>query len=165
MKSRKTGKRIATAAALLVLACSIRADRVGAADTAPRPEPSALAQSRPAPEKDLGVLSQAQSHIAAREYWASETQDGLQAPNRRHGLRSYFEAAGLRVHDRTAAGSPRLFGLELVGLGRGELLSRVAAGKVTHAAARLEIRRAGLVEWFENSAAGLEQGFTLTVRP
>ena len=40
MKSRKTGKRIATAAALLVLACSIRADRVGAADTAPRPEPA-----------------------------------------------------------------------------------------------------------------------------
>ncbi len=165
MKSRKTGKRIATTTALLVLACSIRADRVGAADTAARPGPSALAQSRPSPEKDLDVLSQAQSHIAAREYWASETQDGLQAPNRRHGLRSYFEPAGLRVHDRTAAGSPRLFGLQLAGLGRGEDLSPVAAGEVTHAAGRVEIRRPGLVEWFENSAEGLEQGFTLAARP
>ena len=55
--------------------------------------PSVAAQEEPAIHGDF--LSQAQSHIAAREYWASETSEGLQAPNRKHDLRSHFEPSGI----------------------------------------------------------------------
>ncbi|MBK7948479.1 MAG: NF038122 family metalloprotease [Deltaproteobacteria bacterium] len=121
-----------------------------------------------ASEPDLVVLRAAVgSHLRAREYWASETDEGLQAPNREHGLRTYFEPTGLRVHDRTAAGSPNLLELSLVGLGGGESLLAVPPGEIEHREGRIEIVRSelGLVEWYVNSRQGLEQGFTLASRP
>jgi len=109
-------------------------------------------------------LSRAQAHVAAREYWASPTEAGLQAPNREHGLRTYFEPTGVRVHDRASAGSPRLVELRLARAGRGDALELVPPGEVTHREGRVEIRRDDLVEWYENSPQGLEQGFTLGER-
>ncbi len=163
----KSGKRIALCAAFLVIACSIRGDRMGTGVPNARSTPSSLAHfalaPTPASPEGLALLPQARSHIAAREYWASETSKGLQAPNREHGLRSYFKPTGVRVHDRTGVGSPRLLGLELARIGRGEVVVPVAPGEVAHREGRVEITREklGLVEWFENTAAGLEQGFTL----
>ena len=106
-----------------------------------------------------------QRHIAQREYWASENGEGLQAPNRVHNLRIYFAPAGIRVHDRTRAGSPELLSLNLVGVGRGEALAEVGPGEVSSEGARVEIKRPALLEWYENSPAGLEQGFRLEERP
>ena len=75
--------------------------------------------------------------IAAREYHASRSATGLQAPNRAHGLRTYFEPTGIRVDDRTAAGSPELLALSLAGLGRGaRARRRSAAGEVVGRGAR-----------------------------
>ena len=117
------------------------------------------------PGGDRGWLARVQRGISQREYWASRNREGLQAPNRAHNLRVYFEGAGIRVHDRTAAGSPELLGLSLVGFGRGERLGPVEPGEVVSQRARVEIRRSALVEWYANSPAGLEQGFTLAERP
>ncbi len=39
-------------------------------------------------------LAAAQRHIAEREYRASPNGQGLQAPNRRHNLRTYFFWSG-----------------------------------------------------------------------
>src|SRR5262249_9740392 len=103
--------------------------------------------------------------LARREYEPTPNAHGLQAPNRAHDLRTYFDARGIRVHDRTAPGSPELLALTLSGVGRGRTLASVAAGQISHAGARVEIRRAGVVEWYDNSDAGLEQGFTLQRRP
>ena len=103
-------------------------------------------------------LTAMQRRIAEREYRASHNGQGLQAPNRRHNLRTYFAASGIRVHDRTAAGSPELLGLKLVGLGRGEVLAPVAPGVVTSEGARVEIRRPELLERYLNSTAGLDAG-------
>src|SRR5262245_16839874 len=102
--------------------------------------------------------------LARREYDASSTAEGLQAPNRAHDLRTWFDARGIHVHDRTAAGSPELLALALSSVGRGEQLAAVAPGEVSHDGARVEIRRPGLTEWYENSETGLEQGFTLAER-
>ena len=106
-----------------------------------------------------------QRGLSEAEYHAGMTDQGLQAPNRAHNLRAYFEPGGVRIHDRTAVGPSELVRLSLVGLGRGSALVPVAMGKVTQAGVRVEIRRPGVVEWYENSAHGLEQGFTLAARP
>jgi hypothetical protein len=111
------------------------------------------------------VPTAAQSQIARREYRASANRNGLQAPNRAHNLRTYFAPTGIQVHDRTQVGSPELLSLNLAGVGRGKALTPVGPGEVTSNGARVEIERPGLVEWFENSPAGLEQGVTLTKRP
>ncbi len=115
---------------------------------------------------DASFLARAQEQIAAREYRASENGQGLQAPNRAHNLRTYFDKTGIRVHDRTAEGSPELLQLTLAGVGRGEALAAVEPGAapVTDGD-RVEIHRPGLVEWYLNTEAGLEQGFTLAERP
>jgi hypothetical protein len=110
-------------------------------------------------------LAAVQRHIAQREYRANTNGQGLQASNRAHNLRTYFESTGIRVHDRTRAGNPELLALNLVRVGRGETLARIEPGEVTSDGARVEIHRPELVEWYKNSPAGLEQGFTLAKRP
>jgi hypothetical protein len=106
-----------------------------------------------------------QRHIAQREYRASADGNGLQAPNREHNLRTYFAPTGIRVHDRTRSDSPELLELNLVGVGRGETPAQIGPGEVTSDGARVEIKRPGLIEWYENSPAGLEQGVTLMEQP
>jgi hypothetical protein len=108
-------------------------------------------------------LAQIERRLEVREYHASRNQIGLQAPNRAQNLRTYFETTGIRVHDRTAPNE--LFSLALAGMGRGDALAPLPPGEVASEGARVEIRRDGIVEWYENSAAGLEQGFTLGERP
>jgi hypothetical protein len=126
----------------------------------------ASAHSGRAPIGAESWLAKAQEQIAAREYRASENGQGLQAPNRAQDLRTYFERTGIRVHERTAGGSPELLRLSLRGFGRGGSLAEVAPGeRVVAQGDRVEIQRPGLVEWYVNSAAGLEQGFTLAERP
>src|SRR5262249_48790319 len=117
--------------------------------------------ARAEPPGSEAWLARAQREIAEREYRASENGSGLQAPNRAHDLRTYFERTGIRVHDRTAAGSPELLALSLAGIGRGAELAPVAPGELAPDGERVEIRRPCLVEWYVNSAAGLEQGFTI----
>ena len=112
-------------------------------------------------------VARAQGHIVAREYGASENEEGLQAPNRRHALRTYFEPTGIRVVDRVAGGSPELelLALRLRRLGRPESLTPVGPGEVSHDGPRVEIRREAVVEWYINDPTGLEQGFTLAAPP
>ena len=72
------------------------------------------------------------------------------------------------MHDRTAADSPELLRLSLAGVGRGAALERVEPGEIVRdedERSRVWIRRSGIVEWYENSSAGLEQGFALSARP
>jgi hypothetical protein len=132
---------------------------------APAPDSAPFARDRASKALTDGDLAAVQRHIAQREYRASVNRNGLQAPNREHNLRTYFAPTGIRVHDRTQSDSPELLELNLVGVGRGEALARIGPGKVTSDGARVEIERAGLVEWYENSRAGLEQGVTLLERP
>ncbi len=148
--------------------------------------PGTMAGNVKAPENSTSVIAEVQSaavpksviHLPAgvtnsrwtqlqrarvsNEYQPSENGKGLQAPNRAHNLRTYFNSTGIRVHDRTAAGDTELASFSLIGMGRGTELLPVAAGTVTHASTRVEIQRSGVIEWYENSPLGLEQGFTLS---
>lgn len=109
-----------------------------------------------------------EAHLAAREYWASETKEGIQAPNRAHDLRTYFGAGGVRLIDRDDEARTQLVEFALSAMGRGESLAAVPKGEVfDRGAGRVEIvrRDLGLVEWYENKPEGLEQGFTLDRAP
>ncbi|HVN37628.1 MAG TPA: integrin alpha [Myxococcota bacterium] len=62
--------------------------------------------------------------------------------------------------------SRRLLGVSLARMGRAEVpLAEIQPGVVSSERERVEIRRAGLVEWYRNSSDGLEQGFDLETRP
>jgi len=162
-RSQLTRGRIAAGLVWVVAACvAASSPEAPLADPAANPTPS---QSAAAPAESGDWMAAAQRHIAEREYWASENGEGLQAPNRAHNLRTSFEPTGVRVRDRTAAGSPTLVELRLAGIGRGAALAPVDPGEVASDGARVEIRRPGLLEWYENTPAGLEQGFTLEDRP
>ncbi len=112
---------------------------------------------------DKDWWSRVQRGLAQYEYRPSENGSGLQAPNRVHNLRTYFDASGIRVHDRTTE-STELVGLSLHRLGRGTALQAVKGGTVHQLDTRVEIRRPGIIEWYENTAQGLEQGFTVASR-
>lgn len=102
--------------------------------------------------------------IASSEYQASPGPSGLQAPNRAHRIRVHFGRSGVRVHERSGL-HRALFGLRLLAVGREGALQLLGPGDVVAAGARVEIRRPGLVEWYENGSNGLEQGFDLASRP
>ena len=76
-------------------------------------------------------------------------------------MRTWFEANGICVRDRGAMGGGPLVDLSLAGVGRAAAVRPVGAGSVSHAGARVEIERPGVTEWYENSARGLEPGFSL----
>ena len=128
----------------------------------PHLQPPQLAST---PGVDEDWPARVQRGLAEKEYHASRNRVGLQAPNRAHDLRTYFDASGIRVHDRRAAGSPELLSLSLSAAGRLEQMEPVEPGVVESDEARVEIRRSGLVEWYANSRKGLEQGFTVEERP
>jgi len=103
--------------------------------------------------------------LAAMEYNASEGRRGLQAPNRRHNLRTYFEAAGIRVVGRTGPGERELLTMQVTAFGREGFLLPVDEASVRHDGPRVEYLRPAFTEWYVNSPAGLEQGFTIPVKP
>ncbi len=115
-------------------------------------------QAAAAPEPP-GWLAEAQRSISSREYEATESGGELQAPNRAHGLRTYFEADGARVVDRED-GATELARVRTIAIND----QGVAPGEVVASGARVEVRRPGLVEWYENTERGLEQGWTIDER-
>jgi hypothetical protein len=147
-----------------LVACAGSRGAISDATEPPSVSPAG-AESAAEAELSAGWLAEAQRHIAVREYRVSDNGRGLQAPTAPTTSAPYFDASGIRVHDRRALGSRELLRLSWVGLGRGEPLAPVAPGGLSSEAARVEIRRSGGVEWYANSPAGLEQGFTLLERP
>jgi hypothetical protein len=124
----------------------------------------------PAPQRTYGsardpVLTPVLSEqLALREYGASNSADALQAPNRRHDFRTWFERDGIRVVERGAM-ARELVSLRLAGIGRGAALHSLGEGELSNAGSRVELRREGVVEWFSNSPAGLEHGFEIAEAP
>ena len=123
------------------------------------------------PIQDTGGnwLGRAQQGIAQREYHISRNNQGLQAPNRAHNLRTYFDKSGIGVVDRTATDGSELLRLTLSDMDRsGEpgMNDRALGEASVHSSEnRVELRRERITEWFVNGPNGLEHGFTIPSRP
>ncbi len=132
---------------------------------------------------DSRVSTQLREQLAKLEYevvdagseWPEELRSaryGAASPSQRFS--TGFLPSGIRVrpwgelandHQEAADASSWSWGLDLVAYGRDG--ARIPASPPTLVAdgARVEYRRGELVEWYENSEQGLEQGFTLARRP
>lgn len=102
--------------------------------------------------------------IAAREYHASPQLDGLQAPNRVQGFRTWFRDDGIELVERTADAGP-LLSLRLARWGRPGRLQEAGEGSLVSIGERVERRGAAMTEWYVNRPEGLEHGFDLPVPP
>ncbi|MBN2170128.1 MAG: FG-GAP repeat protein [Candidatus Krumholzibacteriota bacterium] len=103
--------------------------------------------------------------LAAAEYHVSPDGGELQAPNRAHDLRLGFTADGVSVSPRDARRADWRWIWRTSAWGRDGLFHEAAPVAPSHDLARVEYDRGGMVEWYENGPAGLEQGFTLAARP
>ncbi len=108
-------------------------------------------------------LAKAQAHIAASEYVPHQTDTGVIANNRKHGIRSSFEQGALKITDRSSAKT--LAEIRLQAFGREGTLQKLQASAAKVNGDRIELNRGVLTEWFINSPAGIEQGFDIVHKP
>jgi hypothetical protein len=108
-----------------------------------------------------------QADLGRREYEASTTPQGLQAPNRAHNLRMTFGERGIEVVPRTGkdVAPAWRFAWETIGIGRTGQMQAVEPVSPESEGSRVTYRRDGWSEWYENTAKGLEQGFTIERKP
>jgi len=114
-----------------------------------------------------------QNEIAASEYHATwRTGVGLpgldaawQAPNRAHGIRTYFTPEGLRIVSRREALPAWSLSLDWVGYGRGAVSQPVLPADLAPVADRVEFYRGALTEVWVNGPDGLRLTLTLPVAP
>ena len=137
--------------------------------------------------KQRGLYTSLQEAIAATRYevrWEDRPALGglssaYHAPNPAQRLSTYFTPADIHLAPLQSSGESQpghqaLAGAEwratmkFAGYGYGDKLQPLAGlAELLAEGERIEYRRAGasLTEWYVNSAAGLEQGFTIDARP
>jgi len=93
-------------------------------------------------------------------YRVRPNAEGLRAENPRLGLVVEFTQDGAEVR-----GHDLRWRLETLGCGYGDAVHRVNTVAPQAKANRVEYRRNGVTEWYENGPLGLEQGFTLAHPP
>ncbi len=103
--------------------------------------------------------------LTEAEYHPSESHAGLQAPNRAHNLRTYFRTGGIAVEPREPGSDDWNWSWHTAAWGRPQALAPLPPVDPCLDAIRVTYRHAGLVEWYGNGPAGVEQGFTIDTRP
>ena len=93
-------------------------------------------------------------------YWIHPNAEGFRGENPGQGLAAEFTQGGAEVRGQNSR-----WGLEARGYGYGDALKPVKEVAPTGQVNRVEYRRDGLTDWYENGPLGLEQGFTLAHSP
>lgn len=108
---------------------------------------------------------QVSAGVEEMEYRPSRADFGLQAPNRANGFRARFHADGVELVPRTAAQNEWKWSWATCSFGRETCARALAPSAPIQTMSRVEYRRAGFDEWYENGPSGLEQGFTIAQTP
>ncbi len=142
----------------------------GVSPPASAPSPAAAGGSDATSLSSTGIdgdwWSAARAAMIAAEYAVTPGPGGvLQAPNREHGLRTFFDPDGIRVVSRTDPRSDWELGWTTTRWGRTDLMRPAEAVSPVADDRRVVYARAGIVEWYENTPRGVEQGFTLHRSP
>ncbi len=123
----------------------------------------------PSFSEDLGGLSPLTLDSLQREQFAaSETGEGLEAPNPAHEFRTRFDAASIELAPQLASSEGESWSMTWRTTRWGRIGAEMAPGEASRAAdgPRVEYRYAsGLAEWYVNRHEGLEQGFAVPGAP
>jgi hypothetical protein len=95
-----------------------------------------------------------------RSYEIARHGGELTATNPEHELSAVFKAGGVNIRTGKAD-----LGMTMLSYGYGERLRSVGPAVPRASANRVEYKRGGLTEWYENGPLGMEQGFTLAEPP
>jgi hypothetical protein len=127
--------------------------------------------------KERGLYDSLQEAVARARYGVYPEPQQLaswQAENPAQRIRARFTAEGVQVEAKPGDGAPRRIGMKLRSVGYGERPIGVSAARLATSGNRIEYRRSlvgndgaagAITEWYVNTAAGLEQGFTLESAP
>ena len=94
------------------------------------------------------------------DYHSRKTSAGFTTVNSDHRLSAHFTAEGATIAKGTDSWT-----LRLTTFGRESDQQPVVSAVMASDANRVEYRREQLTEWYVNGPVGLEQGFTIPVRP
>ena len=127
--------------------------------------------------KERGLYDSLQEALATARYGVYPEPRQLaswQAENPAQQMRARFTPEGVQVEAKPGDGAPQRIGMKLRSVGYGERPIGVSAARLTTSGSRIEYRRSlvgsdsaagAITEWYVNTAAGLEQGFTLESAP
>jgi hypothetical protein len=127
--------------------------------------------------KERGLYDSLQEALATARYGVYPEPPQLgswQAENPAQQMRARFTPEGVQVEAKHSNGPLRRIGMKLRSVGYGERPIGVSAARPTTSGSRIEYRRSlvgndsaagAITEWYVNTAAGLEQGFTLESTP
>lgn len=93
-------------------------------------------------------------------YWVHPSAQGFRGENSRHALSADFTKQGAEIRSHNLSWT-----LQTRAYGYGNALHSAKPVAPQANANRVEYRRDGLTEWYENGPLGLEQGFALPHRP
>jgi hypothetical protein len=133
--------------------------------TSPSKSPSKSYEGKPAiglstlPPDAQGPISAALGKDDSG-YWVRRNAEGFGGVNPPHTLVAEFTKQGIEVRSHNLH-----WGMETRGYGYGDALHAVGAVAPWAESNRVEYRRDGVTEWYENGPLGLEQGFMLAHPP
>ena len=122
------------------------------------------------PEGLRAAISSAIERDSYEIAWSAE-QGEYQTLNRAQGLHISFSSKGIKVRPRNSGASVDWqLGMSLSGVGYGDRTQSVFDGSLSASGNRIDYGRVtgngtAFTEWYVNTPRGLEQGFTLPIRP
>jgi hypothetical protein len=120
-------------------------------------------------QKLYGSLQEAVTAARYGFYQEPKRSADWLAENPTQRLRARFTPDGLHVETQSFAAQSHRLGMKLRSAGYGKRQIAASAGRLTakgpRAEIRHELRQSVITEWYHNTAAGLEQGFTLESAP
>ena len=139
---------------------------------APYPRCEVIARRR-ARKRDLWLAAQALAAARYRVYPERQHAGAWYAENPAQQIRARFTPDGVQLQAMPRHGDPPRIDMKLRSVGYGQRQIGLNAARLTPAGNRIEYaarswatkRRGSISEWYVNTAAGLEQGFTMESAP